>query len=182
MNTKSRRKNLPLSKVYGLLEPGPVVMITTTHKGESNIMTLSWQTMMDFVPPLVGCVVSNRNHSFIALKATKECVINIPTVELAEKVVGCGNTTGAKIDKFGKFGLTPIPAAMVDAPLIAECYANLECRVTDTKLVAKYCFFVLEVVKAWVNPSIKNPRTIHHQGYGNFVVDGELIKLKSKMK
>ena len=66
-------------------------------------MTMSWHTMMEFEPPQVGCVISNRNYSFDLLKATKECVINIPTVEIAEKAVGCGNTSGAKIDKFKKF-------------------------------------------------------------------------------
>ncbi len=176
------RKSLPLSKVYGLLEAGPVVMLTTSRGGRSNIMTLSWHTMMEFEPPLVGCVISDRNHSYRMLKATKECVINIPTVEIAEKVVGCGNTSGADIEKFETFGLTPVPASMVGAPLIAECFANLECRVADSRMVAKYGFFVLEVVKAWIDPAVKDPRTIHHLGYGKFMIAGERIKLKSKMK
>ncbi|MDD5260514.1 MAG: flavin reductase family protein [Methylacidiphilales bacterium] len=176
------KKSYPFSKVYGLLEPGPVVLLTTAHRGRSDVMAMSWHTMLEFEPPLVGCVVSNRNHSFRLLKASRECVINIPTVEIAEKVVGCGNTSGAKIDKFKKFDLTPKPAALVGAPLIEECFANLECQVVDARLVASYCFFVLEVVKAWINPAVKNSRTIHHLGKGNFMVAGEKIKLKSKMK
>jgi flavin reductase (DIM6/NTAB) family NADH-FMN oxidoreductase RutF len=176
------KKSFPLSKVYGLLEPGPVVLVTTANQGRPNIMAMSWHTMLDFVPPLVGCVISNRNYSFRLLKAAKECVINIPTVEIAEKVVGCGNTSGADIDKFKTFRLTPVPAARVGAPLIKECFANLECRAADTRMVADYCLFVLEVVKAWINPVVKNPRTIHHLGYGNFMVAGKKIKLRSKMK
>ena len=176
------KKTLPLSTVYGLLEPGPVVMATTERKGLPNIMTLSWHTMMEFEPPLVGCVISNRNHTFHILKATKECVINIPTVGLAEKVVGCGNTTGAKTDKFTTFRLTPAAAGRVKAPLIEECYANLECKVVDAKMTAKYCFFVLEVVKAWIDPSVKHPRTIHHLGRGVFMVAGKIIQLPSKMR
>ncbi|MGP8152584.1 MAG: flavin reductase family protein [Smithella sp.] len=176
------KKSFPLSKVYSLLEPGPVVMVTTVRGGHANIMTMSWHTMMEFEPPLVGCVISNRNYSFDLLKATKECAINIPTVEIAQKVVGCGNSSGANIDKFRKFRLTPKPALHVGAPLIEECYANLECRVVDTKMVNKYCFFVLEVIKAWIDPTVKNPWTIHHLGKGNFMVAGDKIKLKSKMK
>ncbi|MFI5181494.1 MAG: flavin reductase family protein [Thermoanaerobaculia bacterium] len=176
------RRSFPLSRVYGLLEPGPVVLVTTARGGRPNIMAMSWHTMIDFEPPLVGCVISNRNHSFGLLKATRECVLNIPSVEMAEKVVGCGNTTGAKIDKFAKFFLTPIPAARVGAPLIEECFANLECRVVDTRLVARYCLFVLEVIKAWIDPAVKHPRTIHHLGRGNFMVAGERIKLRSGMK
>lgn len=175
-------KSFPLSKVYGLLEPGPVVLVTTAHKGKANIMTQSWHTMMEFVPPLVGCVISGRNYSFDALVATKQCVLSIPTVELAKQVVGVGNCSGKKVDKFKKFKLTPLPASEVAPPLIAECYANLECRVADSRMVNKYNFFVLEVVKAWIDPAMKNPRTLHHQGNGVFMVGGESIKLPSKMK
>ena len=176
------KKTFPLSRVYSLLEPGPVVMVTTARKGRANIMTMSWHTMLDFDPPIVGCVISNRNHTFGILKAAKQCVINIPTVELAAKVVGCGNTSGRTVDKFETFGLTPTPALRVEPPLIAECYANLECKVVDARMAAKYNFFILEVLKAWIDPSRKRPRTIHHLGKGAFMVAGRTIRLPSKMK
>jgi len=94
---------------------------------------------------------------------------------------GQGNSSGRAVDKFKKFGLTPRPAESVAPPLIAECFANFECRVVDTSLVDKYNLFILEVVKAWTDPKQKQPKTIHHHGYGNFVVDGKTITLKSKM-
>lgn len=177
-----KKKPYPLAKVYSLLEPGPVVLITTSHKGVPNIMTQSWHTMMEFEPPLVGCVISGNNHSFAALKATRECVINIPTVELAKQVVAVGNSSGRKLDKFAHTGLTATPASLVRAPLIAECYANLECRVVDTRLVNSYNFFIFEVVQAWLDTSVKNPETLHHRGKGVFMVAGETIKLPSRMK
>lgn len=173
-------KELPLSKVYQLLEPGPVVLLTTARKGRANVMTMSWHMMVEFTPPLVACVVSSADYSFEALRATRECVIAIPAVDLAETVVGVGNCSGRDADKFEAFGLTRAPAERVKPPLIAECFANLECKVVDTRLVNKYCLFVLEVVKAWVDPKQKEPKTIHHRGYGAFAVDGEIIKLKSK--
>jgi flavin reductase (DIM6/NTAB) family NADH-FMN oxidoreductase RutF len=176
------KKNFPLSKVYGLLEPGPVVMVTTARKGKPNIMTMSWHTMMDFEPPIIGCIISNRDYTFNTLKTNKECVINIPTVELAKKVVGIGNTSGRTVNKFKKFDLTPLTSSYVSAPLISECYANLECKVVDMRLVNKYNFFILEVIKAWTSPSKKQPRTIHHLGKGVFMVAGKTIKLPSKMK
>lgn len=70
----------------------------------------------------------------------------------------------------------------VKPPLIDECFANLECRVIDPRLINPYCFFVLEVLKAWINASKKSHRTIHHLGMGNFMVAGKTIKLPSKMK
>lgn len=176
------KKFLPLSKVYGLLEPGPVVLVSTAGKERPNIMTMSWHTMIDFEPPLVGCVISNQNFTFNSVKTSKQCVINIATAELAKQVVGCGNTSGRDIDKFVKFGLTPRVAELVKAPLIDECYANLECKVVDGKMVEKYNFFILEVVKAWIDSSISQPRTIHHQGRGRFMVAGEIIRIPSRMK
>jgi flavin reductase (DIM6/NTAB) family NADH-FMN oxidoreductase RutF len=140
-----KKKTLPLSRVYRLLEPGPVVLVTTARKGQANIMVMSWHTMIDFEPPIVGCVISSRNYSFDTLKATRECVINIPTVDLAKKVVACGNSSGRKVDKFQAFGLTPVAATHVKPPLIDECYANLECKVVDTRMASKYNLFILEV-------------------------------------
>ena len=175
-------KDLPLSKVYQLLEPGPVVLLTTARKGSANVMPMSWHMMIEFEPPLVACVVSDADYSFAALRATRECVIALPAEKLAPKVVKVGNCSGRDLDKFAAFGLTPIPAKRVAPPLVAECFANLECKVVDTRLVDRYNLFVLEVLKAWRDPAQKHPKTIHHHGYGTFVVDGQTIKLKSKMR
>ncbi len=128
-------------------------------------MAMSWHTMMEFVPPLVGGVVSSRDFSFTALKATRECALNIPSVDLAQKVGDCGNSSGRSMDKFTAFGLTPEPFLVVGAPLNARCHANLEGKVADTRFVNRYSFFVLEGVKAWTDPAGKDPRTLHHRGW-----------------
>jgi flavin reductase (DIM6/NTAB) family NADH-FMN oxidoreductase RutF len=177
-----KKRSLPLSQVYKLLEPGPVLLVTTSSAGRPNVMAMSWHTMMEFEPPLVGCVLSGRNYSFEALDSTGECVLNVPTEELALKVVGCGNVSGRRKDKFAAFGLTPVPASLVGPPLLAECYASLECRVVDRRLQEDYNFFVLEVVKAWIAPSVKDPRTLHHRGRGAFMVAGRTVRLPSKAK
>ncbi len=172
----------PLSKVYQLLEPGPVVLLTTVRRGNANVMTMSWHMMAEFEPPQVACVVSNANYSFAGLRAVRECVIAIPANHLAGLVVKIGNSSGRDTDKFAAFGLTKVPAVSIAPPLIKECFANLECKVTDTRLVNKYNIFILEVLKAWINPAQRNRKTLHHRGYGTFVVDGETLKLKSRMR
>jgi flavin reductase (DIM6/NTAB) family NADH-FMN oxidoreductase RutF len=176
------KKSFPLAKVYQLLEPGPVVMVSTSLNGKDNVMTMSWHMMVDFEPPLLACVLSNRNYSFDALKKTKECVINIPSAELIEKVVAVGNASGRNVDKFKKFQLTPEDASFVKAPLIGECFANLECKVIDMKMAEKYNIFILQVLKAWKAPAKKRMRTIHHNGEGVFTIDGKVVKLPSKAK
>lgn len=175
-------KPIPMSDVYQLLEPGPVVLLTTSDHGRPNVMTMSWHMMVEFEPPRVACVVSRGDYSFAALRATGECVIAIPDVSLARDVVTIGNCSGRDVDKFALTGLTPVAAESVSAPLIAECFANLECRAIDTRLVTRHELFVLEVVRAWRRPTRRTPKTLHHRGYGVFVVDGETIRLKSAMR
>ncbi|MBS1133515.1 MAG: flavin reductase-like, FMN-binding [Burkholderiaceae bacterium] len=176
------KKSLSLADVYRLLEPGPVVLLTTALKGQTNVMPMSWHTMMEFEPPLVGCVVSNRNHSFGLLRASKECVINVPTVRLISETVHCGNCSGRTTDKFAAFGITPLPAQHVQAPLVGECPVNLECRVVDTRMVTPYNLFVLQVIKAWRDPRPKRLQTFHHLGLGRFMVAGATRVLPSRKK
>ena len=130
---------------------------------------------MGFEPALVGCYIWDENHSFEMIRASKQCVINLPTVDLVAKVVGIGNSSGRDVDKFAKFKLTAAPGEEVDAPLIEECYANFECRLVDSSLIRKYSLFVLEVVKAHVATSPKFPKTMHYRGEGLFMLSGPTV-------
>jgi len=177
-----KKKNLPLIEVRRYLEPGPLVLVSSAWKGTRNIMTMNWHTMMEFTPALFGCVISSANHSFELVRRSGECVINLPTTALTEAVVGIGNTTGAEIDKFKEFGLTPEKASKVSAPLIRECYANFECRLYDRSLVGKYNFFIWEVVKAHVAVSPKHPQTLHYMGEGAFMVSGKIISRRKQFR
>ena len=175
-----KKKSFPVSKAYQLIEPGPVIMVTTQYKDKQNVMTMAWHMMVEFEPALVAFIMSEDNYSFDLLKKSKQCVINIPTVNMIKTAVDIGSCTGVKVDKFKKFGLTKKLGSVVDVPLIDECYANLECKVVDMKLVSKYNLFIVEVVKAWITTSKARQRTIHHCGNGLFVVDGEIVKLRFK--
>lgn len=166
------KKDFPVDQVRRFLEPGPIVLVSSAWKGERNIMTMGWHMIMEFEPSLVGCYVWSANHSREMIRSSKECVINVPTVGLAAKVVGIGNTSGRDIDKFAQFRLTAVPGAKVKAPLIGECFASFECRLVDASLIRKYSLFVLEVVKAHVASSPAYPRTMHYRGDGVFMLSG----------
>jgi flavin reductase (DIM6/NTAB) family NADH-FMN oxidoreductase RutF len=166
------KKDFPVSNVRRFLEPGPIILVSSAHKSETNIMTMGWHMIMGFTPSLVGCYVWSANHSFEMIRASKQCVINLPTEDIAAKVVKIGNSSGSDIDKFAEFGLTAKPATDVRAPLIDECYANFECKLVDSSLIRKYSLFVFEVVKAHVATSPKYPKTIHYRGDGEFMISG----------
>jgi flavin reductase (DIM6/NTAB) family NADH-FMN oxidoreductase RutF len=172
------KRDFAVSDIRRFLEPGPVVLVSSAWKGERNIMTMGWHMMMEFVPSLVGCLISSGNHSYELIRRSKECVINIPTLELAPVVAKIGNCSGASVDKFAKFKLTAVPAEQVRAPLIAECYASLECKLVDGRLRDKYNFFIFEVVKAHAPAAPKYPKTIHYRGDGMFMVAGRSLNLR----
>jgi flavin reductase (DIM6/NTAB) family NADH-FMN oxidoreductase RutF len=170
---KYRKADFPVHNVRRFLEPGPIVLVSSAFKDEINIMTMGWHMVMEFTPSLIGCCISSANHSFELVRRSRQCVINLPTVDLASTVVKIGNSSGRDIDKFSEFGLTSKPGTDVRAPLIDECYANFECRIADTSWVKKYNIFVFEVVKAHVATAPKTPRTIHYRGDGEFMISGE---------
>jgi flavin reductase (DIM6/NTAB) family NADH-FMN oxidoreductase RutF len=182
MTKLPKKADFPVSQVRRYLEPGPIVLISSAWQGRANIMTLGWQTVMEFSPSLVGLMISAGNHSFELIRQSRECVVNLPTTELTDIVVGIGNTSGADIDKFAHFGLTAEPGEKVGAPLIRECHANFECRLYDDALVDKYNFFIFEVVKAHVAPSPKHPETLHYLGGGEFMVSGKVISRRAQFR
>lgn len=176
------KKNFPLTKIRRFLEPGPIVLVSSQYKKERNIMTLGWHTMLGFEPALVGCYIWDENHSFSLIRRSKECVINVPTYDLVDTVIGIGNCHGAGIDKFEKFGLTAASATKVAAPLIAECYASFECKLVDASLIKKYSLFVFEVVRADAATSPRYPKTVHYRGDGVFMISGRNVSYRRRFK
>jgi flavin reductase (DIM6/NTAB) family NADH-FMN oxidoreductase RutF len=133
--------------VRRFLEPGPIVLVSSAWKGKTNIMTMGWHMVMSEEPSLVGCFIWDRNHSFEMIRKSRECVINVPTVDLATTVVRIGNTSGARGRQVRAVRAHRRAGRKVKAPLIDECHANFECRLVDSSLINRYSLFVFEVVK-----------------------------------
>ncbi len=171
-------KPMPLHKAFTLLEPGPVVLVTTGDATTHNVMTISWTMVMDFTPSF-AITTGSWNHSFAALRKTGECVIAIPTVDMLDTVIGIGMCSGMDTDKFAKFKLTPLPGKQVKAPLIKQCLANIECTVVD--IIKKHNIVVLQGVAAYFDTARKEQRTLHAVGDGTFVVDGRKLNRQALM-
>lgn len=172
--------DLPIWKIRKYLEPGPIVLVSSSWKGKDNIMTMGWHTVMEFSPSLIGCFITSGNYSYKMIEKSGECVINIPTVDLIDKIIGIGNSTGEQLDKFSHFELTREKSELVKSPGIKECYGNIECRVVDKHLLPQYNFFILEVLKARVALHPKYPKTVHYRGEGIFMVSGKHIAFPDK--
>ena len=173
-------KRFPIGKAFQFIEPGPVVLVTTAHKGRLNIMTMTWHMVVDFTPK-IACIIGPWDFTYEALMATKECVIAVPTVDMISKVIDIGNVSGRDTDKFKMTGLTPLPAKKVKAPLIAQCLHQIECRLIDTSLSGEHGLNILQGVEAWSDPKRKIKRTFHANGDGTFAADGKKMDYRKKM-
>ncbi|MDR3090206.1 MAG: flavin reductase family protein [Desulfobulbaceae bacterium] len=176
----ARQIEFPLDRAFTFVESGPVLLISTRQHGKSNLMTVSCHASMGFEPSL-GICLGPWNFSYAALTATGECVVAIPPASLMEQVVDIGNCSGESMDKFAHFGLTEQAARQVQAPLVAQCLYNLECRVVNRTLVDEYNFFVLRGVAAWRHAAPADTRSFHAVGDGAFIIDGEIINLRQRM-
>lgn len=176
------KRDYPVADARRYLEPGPVVLLSSAWKDQRNVMTLGWHMVLDFTPSLVGTLVSSGNHSFNLLRRSRACVINLPTAELLDTVVGIGNCSGAQVDKFERFALETRAATTVDAPLLVQCPASFECRLHDASQVRRRGLFIWEIVKAHVAPVPKHPRTLHYRGDGQFMLAGANVSRRGLFK
>ncbi|PNU03823.1 flavin reductase [Novosphingobium guangzhouense] len=176
------KQDLPVHRARAFLEPGPILLVTSCHDGERNVMTMGWHMVLEFTPSLVGCMISVGNHSFELIRQSAECVLNLPTLDMLDAVVAIGNCSGRDKDKFAGFNLDVQAADHIRAPLLTACHANFERRLPDDRMVKDYNLFIFEIVKAHVAPQPKHPRTLHYTGDGVFVVAGKTVSRRSDFR
>lgn len=130
-----------------MLYPLPVVMVSCGDVPENyNIVTVAWTGTICSIPPM--CYVSLRKdrHSYDLIKKNMEFVINLSTEPLLNAVDWCGVKSGRDVNKFKEMHLTPEPATMLKAPMIAESPLNIECKVVEIKELGSHDMFIAEVV------------------------------------
>lgn len=177
---KYTKKDFPVEQCRRFLEPSPTLLLSSSYQNIRNVMAFGWYTIMEFSPSLIGCMVSAANFSFDLIKKSKECVLNIPEIHLAETVVSIGNCRGQEIDKFEAFTIKTGEATLVKAPLITDCFASFECKLYDGKMIEKYNFFVFEIVKAHVAERPKLPKTFSYRGESDFMKSGSKFRIHSE--
>ena len=143
------KKEVALNKAKWLVEPGCVVLVTSGTMENPNVMTFSWQTPVNTANPcLILLAISHIRYSYELIKQNRELVINVPPEELLDQTHYVGCVTGRNTDKFKETGLTVIPAAVVEPPLIEQCAAHLECRVVEIFKMKSHDLLICEVVRA----------------------------------
>ena len=143
-----------------MIYPLPAVMVSCGNEADGhNILTVSWTGTICSDPAMCYISVRPERHSYSIIKKNGEYVINLTTRKLAFQTDWCGVRSGADFDKFSEMGLTPVPASIVSAPLIAESPLNIECRVKDIVELGSHHMFVSEVVAVNVDEELIDART-----------------------
>jgi flavin reductase (DIM6/NTAB) family NADH-FMN oxidoreductase RutF len=176
---EANMEDLPLNKAFTLIEPGPVVLVTTHDGRKDNVMTITWTMVLDFSASF-AITTGPWNHSYDALEKNRECVLAIPTVDMLDTAVGVGTCSGRDVDKFKKFNLTRVKARHIRPPLIEQCVANIECRVVD--IIERHNIVIMQGVAAYFDSDRQEKRLIHAIGDGTFVVDGRKFDRKEMMR
>jgi flavin reductase (DIM6/NTAB) family NADH-FMN oxidoreductase RutF len=144
-----------LQKPFTALYPVPVVLVTCVNEqGKPNIITLAWVGTVASKPPQTAIAIRPSRYSHALISQTGEFVINIPNEDLLAAVDQCGHVSGARADKFAQTGLTAEPTSQIQAPLIAECPVNLECKLTQTIPLGSHDLFIGEIVAVHVDEEL----------------------------
>jgi flavin reductase (DIM6/NTAB) family NADH-FMN oxidoreductase RutF len=168
--------NISLSNASRLLHPMHTVLVTCVGKnGKANIITIAWAMPTSINPPLVAISVRPNRHSYRLLVESGDFVVNIPTMEIVRETLFCGRRSGRTHDKFDEMRLTPLPAKAVKAPLIKQCVAHLECRLSQAFTTGDHVVFIGEVVAASADEGsfsdvfdIKRVKLLYHLGGDKF--------------
>lgn len=137
-----------------LLFPMPTPLVAAAHEGETGLLTVAWIGMVSGTPPTIGIAVRATRNTLRLIEASGEFTVNVPRVGMEAAVDFCGIVSGRGADKFAAAGLTPAPAAIVSAPLVAECPFNIECRVVEIHPMGEYRLVMGEIVETHADEDI----------------------------
>ena len=137
-----------------LIAPMPPVMVTCGSMEHPNIITIAWTGITNTVPPRTYISVRPKRYSYPLIRESGEFVINLATADMVRAIDYCGIYTGAKVNKFEKCGLTPLPAHEVGCPIIAQSPLSLECRVTQVIPLGSHDMFLADILHVHVDDSL----------------------------
>lgn len=174
-------KNIAISQANRLINHGPTVLVTSRLGATVNVMTAAWQMPVSFKPLLVATSIGHGRFSHSLILESREFVLNIPHMNMAEEVLCCGTHSGRNTDKFQICGLTTLKGKKVKAPIIKECIGHIECKLYSHHKAGDHTIFVGEVVAAAVREglfdgnlkvTLDEAKTLHHLGGKVFCYPG----------
>ena len=168
-----------------LTSPVPPALVTVGNpdEGDANVLTVAWTGIINTNPPKTYISVRPQRHSYEILKKHREFVVNLAPASLVRAVDSCGVYTGAKMNKFERFGLSLEPASAVSTPVISECPLALECKVTDVIPLGSHDMFLADIVAVDVDDSLVDAAGMLHLDRAHLLAfaHGEYFELGRKI-
>ena len=177
--------DVPSAKAYRLLYPRLTVLVSCFDPAsrKPNIITIAWAVPLSIDPPLMGILVAPKRHSHELISHAKEFAINIPTMEILDRAIECGKVSGRRHDKFAEFGLTPQPGKVIQAPIIEECVAHMECKLVSQVTTGDHTLFIGEVLTAYADEGAFDGEFIDIERVQNiYQVGGDVFTTLSKKR
>lgn len=138
-------------------------LVTCGRNEQVNIIAVSFCMPVSKEPPMVTCAIDKMMYSCEIIEQTQEFVVNVPPLELQRHIYYCGSHSGRDVNKFKETGLTPLPARYIRTPIIAECVAHMECRITQSVAAGDKCLFIANVLDAYADEDIEHGiRTVEY--------------------
>ena len=147
-------RDLPLANAYRVTPTG-LYLISTAYQGKRNVQFAFRALGLGDDPPLLLIGIQDKNFSREVIQKSGEFVINVCSPNQLHAVDKSRNLSGRSVDdKFVALGLETLPAAQVQAPLVAGCHANIECKLVKEMEVEGLYLFVGQAVAAHVDDQI----------------------------
>lgn len=175
------RRTIEPTDALRLLNGGPVVLITTRFRNESNVMPAIWTVSLSRRPPLIGVAVNPSRHTHDMLRFAEEFALNFPGRDLLNHTHYFGAVSGADVGKLELAKLPTIKAAKISAPLIDNCIAHVECSLEDALRLGDHTLFVGRVLAVQAEPEAFDEswliqddeyRPLHYLGGDRYAVLG----------
>jgi flavin reductase (DIM6/NTAB) family NADH-FMN oxidoreductase RutF len=143
--------DVPLPDFSRLLHPFNGTLVSCRGRtGPPNVLAIAWIMPVSTDPPMLVFAIRKERYSYRLLEQTGEFVVNIAGRELARQVLYCGRKSGKDVDKFKATGLTTGKAKKVGAPIVNECVAHVECKVSETIPEGDHVLIIGDVLAAYV--------------------------------
>jgi flavin reductase (DIM6/NTAB) family NADH-FMN oxidoreductase RutF len=143
----------PNSAAGRVLMGGPVALVTTTWRGKSNIIPISWHMPVSSKPSIVAIALGESRYSTEMVKHAQQFAINIPARPLLHHVQYLGTLSGEHVDKFEATQLESFPSQTITAPLIVGCCAWIECQVVEAFPIGDHLLVAGLVTAVRVDPA-----------------------------
>jgi len=153
-----------MEKIYHLLYPMRVVLISARDGGKESIMPAAWCFPLSFDPPMFGVAIAKKRFTYSLIHKSKAFAINLASPDMRGGVALCGSKSGKDTDKFAATGWKREEGKRT--VMIADAPASIECEVEREMETGDHVVFIGKAINVVRRREAKG---LYHTGGTEFV-------------